>query len=91
MDDTAQQLVRLCGLFAEYTGRSVSTVSRYATGSGETVARLCRGKTITTRRAERAFRFLSENWPDPAEWPEGIPRPGPVAGTESGAPRRVHR
>lgn len=75
MDDTARQLVKLCDLFAHHTGRSISTVSRYATGSGETVARLCRGRTITTRRAERAFRFLSENWPEPAEWPAGIPRP----------------
>lgn len=89
MDDTARQLVKLCGLFAEYTGRSVSTVSRYATGSGETVARLCRGKTITTRRAERAFRFLSENWPDPAEWPAGIPRPAPIETAETGADVRT--
>lgn len=89
MDDTARQLVRLCGLFAEYTGRSVSTVSRYATGSGETVARLCRGRTITTRRAERAFRFLSENWPAPAEWPDGIPRPTPIETTEAGVEIRT--
>lgn len=84
MDGTARQLVTLCDLFAQHTGRSISTVSRYATGSGETVARLCRGRTITTRRAERAFRFLSENWPELAEWPAGIPRP---ARTEAGDPR----
>ena len=75
MDDTVRRLVALCALFAESTGRSVSTVSRYATGSGETIARLRRGHTITTRRAERAFRFLSENWPEPIEWPADIPRP----------------
>jgi hypothetical protein len=75
MDDTVRRLVALCDLFAESTGRSVSTVSRYATGSGETIARLRRGHTITTRRAERAFRFLSANWPAVVEWPVDIPRP----------------
>ena len=80
MDDTVRRLVALCALFAESTGRSISTVSRYATGSGETIARLRRGHTITTRRAERAFRFLSENWPEAVEWPAGIPRPGVSGG-----------
>ena len=75
MDDMVRRLVALCALFAESTGRSISTVSRYATGSGETIARLRRGHTITTRRAERAFRFLSANWPEPIEWPADIPRP----------------
>ncbi len=76
MDDTVRRLVSLCELFAESTGRSISTVSRHATGSGETIARLRRGHTITTRRAERAFRFLARNWPEPVEWPADIPRPG---------------
>ena len=80
MDDTVRQLVALCALFAENTGRSISTVSRHATGSGETIARLRRGHTITTRRAERAFRFLSENWPETVEWPADIPRPGASCG-----------
>ncbi|MCE2539204.1 MAG: hypothetical protein J4G16_02090 [Acidobacteria bacterium] len=75
MDDTVRRLVALCGIFAESTGRSISTVSRYATGSGETIARLRRGHAITTRRAERALRFLSDNWPEPVEWPADIPRP----------------
>lgn len=75
MDDTVRRLVVLCHLFAESTGRSISTVSRHATGSGETIARLCRGHAITTRRAERALRFLSENWPEPVAWPADIPRP----------------
>lgn len=75
MDDTVRRLVALCELFAVSTGRSTSTVSRYATGSGETIARLRRGHAITTRRAERAFRYLSENWPELVEWPADIPRP----------------
>lgn len=75
MDDTVRRLVTLCELFAENTGRSISTVSRHATGSGETIARLRRGRNITTRRAENALRFLSEHWPASLVWPGDIPRP----------------
>ena len=81
MDDTARHLVALCDLFAERTGQSVSTVSRRATGSGDTIARLRRGRAITTRRAERAFLFLSENWPASVEWPSHVPRPVRSPGT----------
>lgn len=82
-----RHLVVLCALFAEQTGRSISTVSRCATGSGDTIARLRRGSAITTRRAERALRFLSENWPEPVEWPTHIPRPPPRARTPKPAAR----
>ncbi len=75
MDNTVDRLVALVNLFAEHKGRSVSTVSRHATGSGDTVARLLRGGTITTRRLDRAIHFLSDNWPDSVAWPADIPRP----------------
>ena len=86
LDDTVRHLAVLCALFAKQTGRSVSTVSRRATGSGDTIARLRSGGAITTRRAERALRFLSENWPEPVEWPTHIPRPA-SARTLKGAAR----
>jgi len=75
MEGTARQLVALVDLFAKHTGLSVATVSRHATGSGDTVARLQRGGAITTRRADRAFCFLFDNWPDGIAWPADIPRP----------------
>jgi hypothetical protein len=84
MADTVRHLLVLCDLFAERTGRSLSTVSRRATGSGDTIARLHRGCDITTRRAERAFQFLSDNWPEPVEWPAHIPRPGRSQAAEEG-------
>ena len=80
MGDTARHLVVLCDLFAERTGQSVSTVSRRATGSGDTISRLRRGCDITTRRADRAFQFLSDNWPESVEWPSHIHRPARTPG-----------
>ena len=75
MDNTTESLSRLCMIFAALTRRRLSTVSRLATGSGETIARLNRGRTITTRRAAKAFQYLSDHWPDDQEWPTEIPRP----------------
>ena len=75
MNDTTEWLSRLCAIFAARTRRRLSTVSRLATGSGETIARLQRGRTITIRRAARAFQYLSDHWPDDQEWPTEIPRP----------------
>lgn len=76
MDAAAARLVALIELFAERTGRRVSTASRLATGSGDVVARLRRGAAISTRRADKALRFLSENWPEGLPWPPQTPRPG---------------
>lgn len=75
MDDTSGRLVTLMGRFAKHTGLSISTVSRHATGSGDTVARLQRGGTMTIKRFDRAVRFLSDNWPDSIAWPADVPRP----------------
>ena len=72
---TTEWLPRLCTIFATHTRRRLSTVSRLATGSGETLARLERGRTITIRRAARALQYLSDHWPDDGEWPAEIPRP----------------
>ncbi len=92
MYGTADRLVSLTELFAKHTGRSVSTVSRHATGSGDTVARLQRGGTITTRRVDRALRFLSDNWPETVGWPADVPRPSPARDAPKGgrAKRRAH-
>lgn len=69
LDKTAAYLVALVELFAEHTGRSAGTVSRLATGSGDTIVRLRRGSTITARRIDRALRYLSDNWPEDLPWP----------------------
>ncbi len=77
MISTERCLIALCKIFARHKQRSLSTISRLATGSGETIARLERGGAITTRRADRAVRYLAERWPADLDWPADIPRPQP--------------
>ncbi len=88
MDDTAGRLVALMGRFAKYTGLSISTVSRHATGSGDTVARLQRGGTMTIKRFDRAVRYLSDNWPDSIAWPADVPRPPSSRASKRRRPNR---
>ena len=84
MDNTTLRLEVLATRLAQATNRSQSTVVRLATGSGDTLARLRRGGTITTRRADRAFQWFSDHWPDGLEWPADIPRPEPRPEGERG-------
>lgn len=74
-----RQVVTLIEVAAGATGRSPHTVGRLASGSGDFYARLTRGHDLTTRRADRVIRYLSDQWPSGAEWPPDIPRPEPGA------------
>lgn len=82
------QVIALIEAAAAASGRSPHTVGRLASGSGDFYARLTRGHDLTTRRADRVIRYLSERWPSGAEWPPDIPRPesgDPTAAARSGA------
>ena len=98
MSSTA--ITRLIGAMAAATGRAPSTISRLASGSGATYARL-RGDAnrkppippadITTRRAARIVQWLSDHWPaDRADlWPDDISRPAPSPGSPAAQPPAV--
>lgn len=80
----SQHLLSLARLYATRRGWSVSTVSTYMGGSGDTLARLERGHDITTRRAARFIQWFSDHWPADLDWPSDIPRPEPLAAAEPG-------
>ncbi len=50
MDYTDSRFVATLELFAEHERRSIKTVSRLATGSGDTVDRLRRGVEMATEK-----------------------------------------
>lgn len=55
----------------------VTTASRKATGSGDTVARLEGGIGLTLRRANQVIETCGELWPKSrdADWPAEVERP----------------
>ena len=83
MLNTRNSVERLIVAFAAGDSRAETTVSRLASGSGQTLYRLRHGRDITTRRAERIIQWLSDHWPEGAEWPADIPRPTPNAADEA--------
>jgi len=71
----AEHVSRIGGLYVAASGLSESTVSLYAAGQGQLLARLRGGADITGRRAMRILRWFSDHWPDGVDWPCDIPRP----------------
>ena len=80
-----ESLLRLGRLYAAHKGLTLNTVSTYVAGSGDTLARLKRGHTITLRRVERIAQAFADHWPADAPWPQDIPRPAPSAREPVGA------
>lgn len=71
----SEALLTLARRYAARRAIALSTASTYITGSGDTFARLEKGRTITLRRAEVLLKTFSERWPQGLEWPADIPRP----------------
>ena len=73
----SEHILRLGHALAEHRGLKLSTISTYIAGSGDTLERLRRGRTMTIRRGEALLQKLSDRWPADLPWPPDIPRPPP--------------
>lgn len=71
----AQSFRTLAEALAKHTGRKVSTVVRWSSGSGDVLRRLEAGKTITFQRWSDILVWFDANWPADLDWPTDIPRP----------------
>lgn len=73
------QLVRVADCYGAALGIGRQRVSTILLNRGPTLDGLATGeKDVNTATFERAMRWLSNNWPDHAEWPEGVVRPDPT-------------
>lgn len=82
----SESILRLAAEFQRARNLTLSTVSTYATGSGDQLGRLQRGRDITTRRAASIVQWFSDNWPDDLAWPADVPRPAPSPDSPAGRP-----
>lgn len=69
------QLLALIDAFCAARGISEARASTLIFNGGARVAQLRAGADIGIRRAEKAKRWISENWPDDVDWPADIERP----------------
>jgi hypothetical protein len=72
-----EQLVKLLEAYAAARGLSLARVSTIVFNHGTMHQRLVDGSDITVGRLESAVLWLSTNWPEGVDWPDGIARPVP--------------
>lgn len=74
--DEIRRLVMTADCYCAGSGESRNALSKQLFGRGGQIDDLAAGRRdMTTRTAEDAFRWLSDNWPADAAWPEGVGRP----------------
>lgn len=77
-------VVILSKLYADTTGRQITTVGRLCCGDSRLVKRLkCHG-SLSRRVYLRITQWFSNNWPHNLPWPDDIPRPAPYPDSPAG-------
>ncbi|MDX0689757.1 hypothetical protein GOD59_17165 [Sinorhizobium medicae] len=77
-----EQLILVSDEFGRARGIGRQRVSTIVLNRGSTLDLLAQGRSdLNTGTFERAMIWFSENWPEGAEWPAGVPRP--VSQTEA--------
>jgi len=74
---TIGALMKLVETYCHISGLAEATVSSRLFNDGKRLSEIRKGADVGVRRIERAVRWLSENWPEGAEWPASVPRPQP--------------
>lgn len=69
------QLLTVASAFCRARGLSVSRVSTLVFNDGKKLDAIENGSDLATGRFEAAMQWFSENWPEGADWPRGVPRP----------------
>ncbi|TWA19800.1 hypothetical protein FB004_112165 [Sinorhizobium medicae] len=70
-----QQIIAVADTFAQARGIGRKRVSTLVLNRGSKLDDIAAGGDLATGTFERAMLWLSENWPEGAEWPAGVPRP----------------
>lgn len=75
-----EQFIRAFDAFVAHSGLAESTLSDRLLKSGSRFRRIRESSDISTATFERVMRWLSDNWPEGAEWPSDVERPKPIEG-----------
>jgi hypothetical protein len=77
---TETDILSVVDAYSAAKGWKDATISSHVFNDGKKIAQLRSGGSITITRANNALKYLSENWPDGAVWPENVNRPSPRSG-----------
>ena len=70
-----EPLLRVADAYREAEGLADKTVSSRVFKDSKKLGAMREGADITMTRFAEAMEWFSRNWPDSAEWPEGVDRP----------------
>lgn len=73
-----QQILTVAEAFRTATGRSETFVSRSALGRASALKSLRQGRDMHSGNIEDGLQWLSDHWPEGAEWPRDVMRPVPT-------------
>ena len=76
-------LITVADTYREASRIEDKTVSFRVFQDSKKLSAIRAGSDITVGRYNAALSWFSANWPDGAEWPEGVPRPVADATTEA--------
>lgn len=71
------QLISATDMYCRAAGMSRARLSTVLLSGGRRLADIEAGGDIGVNRFEQAMQWLSDNWPDGAQWPREVPRPSP--------------
>jgi hypothetical protein len=75
---TKDQLLTLANLYAEATGKRLSTIAYWLFNDGKKLAAIASGADLHSGNLNAAVTKLSDHWPADLEWPASIVRPARV-------------
>lgn len=77
------QIIAISDAYGRLTGVGRKRVSTIVLNRGSKLDGIVSGGDLNTGTFERAMQWFSDNWPERADWPVGIPRPEPVKVSEA--------
>lgn len=73
-----EQLIAAFETFVSHSRMGQRRLSTILFGSGVRFDQILAGSDFSTGTFERAMKWLSDNWPENAAWPQGVDRPEPT-------------
>lgn len=80
-----EDLLTLSRVYMQAEGVSTTTLSHRMFNDGKKLTAIGAGSDIQVKRYERAIQWLSDNWPEKAEWPLDVVRPVAASAIASAA------
>lgn len=81
--DLGRSLLLCADVYCQARNITRPTLSGRVFKDSRTLDRVANGGSLTVRSYQRCMTWLADNWPDGADWPADVDRPGTTAPQEA--------